>query len=357
MKDDDVDDDYDSLREKVKQDLLTNPRYGQFWKRFDKTSNEWFIDFYSRNKPAYLLEGKVYLTQEREWRDKFYEDASAYLSIIKQKKLYDLQCLWRAEKIKIPGVDITMDFMYWGENIERCPFIEQPTQQEVDILCEFISRCSYAASPRDPRWQEYPFDYNYKKDELVNGLYSWYHFYNRKMNLPDLDSELQDIRGKKEGTYCDAYLRDTRTDPFDEKQKTAPPAYSYSFFKAMNEFMNTYEDPVLLEYKNAIEEYSPDEDNYVYEEAIRILKYSHKSVRIESCKEWMTGVIQAAEQCFRLEMIQAIQDVWITYRSSQEANLVSEDSGRKFWKITCEHVREQVIKGRILLGEPGNFEY
>src|SRR6188508_624011 len=66
------------------------------------TSRESFISEYAREKVQWIEYGPRYI----EWllRDDLHwvNDATNRLKEILQKKLFDLQCRWRAEKIEVP---------------------------------------------------------------------------------------------------------------------------------------------------------------------------------------------------------------------------------------------------------------
>ena len=62
------------------------------------------------------------------------------LKEILQKKLFDMQCLWRAEKIIIPEINVSSDFRYWEANIFNCPFIEPVTENEIEIILKHLTK-------------------------------------------------------------------------------------------------------------------------------------------------------------------------------------------------------------------------
>ena len=72
-----------------------------------------FIEYYADEK-ARVLEwtpniAKIQENQGLQW----VEDAMERLAEIQQKKLFDLQCLWRAESVQVEGIEIADDFLCW----------------------------------------------------------------------------------------------------------------------------------------------------------------------------------------------------------------------------------------------------
>ncbi len=68
--------------------------------------------------------GKRYANNEEQHGIKWVSKVSDHLQYIQQKKLFDAQCLWRAEQLDIPDIQICYDFMIWEKDILNCPFID-----------------------------------------------------------------------------------------------------------------------------------------------------------------------------------------------------------------------------------------
>jgi hypothetical protein len=208
---------YNRIIEETKKDLHENPRYKEFFDQYNTYSVNSFINTYAGDKARYLRYGELYKKRSEEKQLKYSQLASDLIWIIQQKKLFDLQYLWRAGKIKIPGIQITYDFNYWEDNIHAASFIEPITEDEIELLKEFIlSDDSVLREIEATSWQDYEsFKETYNDDDI--SLPDWYSFYDMRkgtgalLNLPDYMNEM-------ENHYNSIYINKVRSAVEDKEQ-------------------------------------------------------------------------------------------------------------------------------------------
>ncbi|HEX2983457.1 MAG TPA: hypothetical protein VHO28_07930, partial [Ignavibacteriales bacterium] len=99
-------------------DLKTNSIYKDFFGKYNKTSVESFINNYAFQKANLLKYGESYLLNEEKLFLTQKNKAELRLWEIQQKKLFNLQCQWRAGMISLPEIETSYDFKYWEKNIE-----------------------------------------------------------------------------------------------------------------------------------------------------------------------------------------------------------------------------------------------
>src|SRR5665213_924310 len=88
------------------EDLKNNSKYKEYFEQYRPDSIEEFIKSYSQQKGnCWLRHGEMYLKLENDAHNWFRVEADKCLWEIQQKKLFNLQCLWRAEKIQLEGVE------------------------------------------------------------------------------------------------------------------------------------------------------------------------------------------------------------------------------------------------------------
>src|ERR1041384_1540012 len=126
-----------------KEELLRNEKLKKFLANVYPTSRESFISDYAQQKVTWLEWGPNHLKWLERDDLQWVNDATSRLKEIQQKKLFDIQCQWRAEKIKIPGVRITCDFYYWEENIFNCPFISPVSSQDFDLYMQYLQSSNF----------------------------------------------------------------------------------------------------------------------------------------------------------------------------------------------------------------------
>src|SRR6478752_3826989 len=131
----------DELFRKFVHELKTEDRYLNYFKQFSGHSVESFIKDYAYSKTNWYDRAEDNLFTIEYYQNKWLEYAIECIESILNKKLFDLQCAWRSEKIKIEGVNFSYLFSLWESDIFRCPFIEPATQEDVELFIRFLRKC------------------------------------------------------------------------------------------------------------------------------------------------------------------------------------------------------------------------
>ena len=117
----------------IVNELNNNPEIQQLKEKYSHSSVDSFVRFYATDKVRILEWGQFNDQWDEDNNIQWVELANEGLSQIQQKKLFDLQCLWRAGNIDLEGVLISNDFSRWERDVMNCPFIPPITPQEVDL--------------------------------------------------------------------------------------------------------------------------------------------------------------------------------------------------------------------------------
>jgi hypothetical protein len=254
------------------EDLRTHPRYQAFFEQYDENSVVEFIKNYAEDKHEWHTDkNNIYGSADCR-RTQFLSSAERFLEFILQKKMFNLQCLWRAELIDLPFIENTYDFKYFSNDILNCPFIEPITEEEIEVGIRFLMESEAEIDPDYPDWQNYG---NFKiwEIELEMGeeidksdgkapyygiaeeMPPFYTFYDTYMKTGHLFN-LPDIRWIKEKYYLDAVRAENQRKHEKEKVTQDPkPPYKpslYHFYK--DEFMAACEDPVTQELYGFVQE-------------------------------------------------------------------------------------------------------
>lgn len=165
-----------------------------FFKRFDSASVSAFVEEYLSLKS--LIYHKSYMSEDdSSSRLNVVDDCWQVLLEIQQKKLFKIQSVWRAGKVNLSGVEVTLDFLRLGDDIFNCALISAVTKDDINSYKQYICSEYYKKSDIFCSWQCY---------ELMMhaGLYTgaipgWYLY-----DDPDLGSVLNypknDVRGNVE---------------------------------------------------------------------------------------------------------------------------------------------------------------
>ncbi len=349
------------------EDLNTNPKYKEVFDNYLPSSLDSFKIDYTLMKANLFLYGKFYIKLEEESVTKYYKAAQKRFWDIQQKKLFDLQCRWRAEEIKIPGIEVCADFESWGQHISICPFLPPVTQHEFDLYIEFISLNGIKESYEwIYNWQDYEeFKENFEKDCETDDCYPlWYKYHDSMMNL-DYMHKLRDIRGEKEEFYLDI-IREIRQKGNEEKNKGKPPiVYDkrpgvHDDPNSVIEFIELFEDAKLLKMHKALTRSYEADDDEVLNEAIKTLETADETMDMNFNDNWRRGILTAADKYKTKRIIKELKKYYNDYLFRLNINLPMEDTYDKETDTAAFKIqwrKEDILKAREIRGEPGDFNF
>ena len=382
-----------------KAELMTNEIMLRFLEDAYPNSREEFISDYAHKKVQWLEWGP----NKAQWLERedlsWVNDATARLKEIQQKKLFDMQCQWRAEKISIPGVEVSSDFDDWEDDIFNCPFLEPVTESEVELYAQYLQSENFEKYQGFlDRWQDYEAikaAYN-ESEEASRNFPDWYDFHNSRTGL-SVYLLLPDIRGKKEDFYLDLWRDHSRKryaiemekkqaiqHPPSEAPQTpartpeastpstevpaetakAPedpvekrPRLDYHRNGWMTWFVNTFEDKDTQQnfIKYGGEKPFEDRDESL-DDDLRLLSRADKPVPIDGWFDWREAIHKAASRYCREKIAEALPIAFEQYKMHIDTNITFErpDADRIGFR---NWYRNAVLDGRELNGEPRDFDF
>ncbi len=368
----------------TKKDLETNPKFKDFFNTFRADSIPDFIHKIASEKARNVVNGNVLekLQTSRILDPKI--RAEEGLWEIQQKKMFSMQCLWRAEKIEIPEIKVSWDFQYWEQNIKECPFLEPITEDEVDLYISYILTDDYT-------FHFDPFsslqDYVGFKDEYMNSdesgyMPEWYSFYDIRKGTGSL-LILPNIRGEKEQVYLDEFNKhEKKIEKVTAALKPPQPKRLdyYQIMEFVMEFMEENEDELTNYYFKETSSYyevykkkqelGVDMDDYDYEnpmdgearEALSQLEYTPFKIPIAAYYDWKQGIVNALYKYETQQVADAMKLVFEDYNMRKEMGIPFENTevyeGHiKSWEKNLNTWRDRILEGRELLGEPRDFDF
>jgi len=215
------------LKIKWRKEINESSSIQAFFSGYHPSSVESFITSYLGIK-YYAFKLEDYFNRKaEERRDRWINKAHEHLEIILQKKLFDLQCLWRAEQITLEGVEISYDFEEWSENIINCPFLETLTKEDIELYQSYLYQNDdyfgfdkYVAQDYDQLKEEY----TSSNDNQECIMPEWYEFHNSRTGNGSL-LLLPDTRGEKEDFYMDLWRKKKCRRPQSYYSKCATNSY------------------------------------------------------------------------------------------------------------------------------------
>jgi hypothetical protein len=338
-----------------------------------------FYDFLAREKNFYTQHGAMYYKLKQEAEGKWVASAFACLEEIQEKKLFDMQCLWRADKITIPNVEACIDFITYKTDALNCPFIDPITDEDIEIYQQYLKSNNYEGPQQDffktifLTYEGIKEAYNNDGDgeDDYGGVPEWYDFHNGRTGK-GVYMTFPDVRGEKEMFYMQLGA-DTEKVIEEEKAKTniieAPivspaitkkPHFSGYEKGTISFFVSTFEDKETQGmYKKFNKMFGHLEDrDYDYSEMVDILSQHCEVWPIEAHYDWREALNNCLASYTKQKIAESIPLAYDQYKMYKEMGIPFETNHLAFDKSEIVNT----IKGRILLGrkynnEPEDFDF
>lgn len=349
-----------------KAEMLASEAIQQYLKDYDEDSVERFIHSYMHQKNLWFKFGKMYAGMKEDADLRFDNQANEYLNMILQKKLFDKQCLWRAEQITLPGIKFTYDFQHWQMDIFNCPFLDPITSEDVGFCQRYIEEEDMDPEDDMPDydWQDYEeIKEGYKTDNEKGYYLSWYEFwdtYRGNKGLPDLP----DIRGEKEKFYRHLYFESVKEEREEQAavskkiwEARKPSIYAHDK-EDLEKFVKKFEDKEIQFLYNGFKwsEISRDAEEMV-EEHINLLLSAQEPVPMEAHENWIEGLELTVRKYKRKKIIEALPRAWEQYMINIQMGIAFPEGDVEMYEDSRMVIREQIFTGRRLNGEPEDFNF
>ncbi len=407
---------YDSARQReaiykqTLKNIAANKDAQQYLREFQPSSVKSQLSSYAWQKATWLVN-----KGQSEWCMEFNGlkiplAAQQCLGNIQQKKLFDKQCLWRAEMFQHPAIETTADFNYWEHNILNCPFIGPVSEDDVALYIQFLKEYLGENLVFLGSWQDYN-TYNSshatvaklmeKKDDDEEGnnedeyeekayddedkyddeddyddeegeqdgslMPPWYLFVNQHRG----DGHyllLPDKRQEKEWFYS----RKAHTEQVDkavEKQKADPPDKRpfLNLFKKeeIEYFINQFEEnseEIISAYTVHEKMYrDPDEEGmYWVKEAWEELSDCFEPFPIAAgIADWKKALIKTAKQWTNTKLARALPMHYDEYLFRRSAGIAGPFDSKQeaTYRRMADNYKESILRGRELSGEPRDLNF
>ncbi|MEK7263281.1 MAG: hypothetical protein AAB071_02075 [Bacteroidota bacterium] len=355
---------FSEIEKEVKEDLQTNPRYQDFFSQYSATSVIKFILDYAKKKAELLEYGERSLDSEEYYSLQFTYLGERLLWEIQQKKLFNLQCMWRAEQIEIPEIETTFDFSYWGKNITCCTLIPPINADEIELYKAYLRSGEYEPPVEwICTWQNYSELIETDDDDFDN-MPAWYIYWDTYKGKSPLLT-LPDIRGEKEWYYIRKRHEHQRLE-HEKKNISASPIDTRPMLYASDkrdiiQFMQQFENHKLLRLFQAHTMHKRRNEEDETKQAFDFLRTIDEAVEIEANNDWGAGLVRAAEQ-YRCKMVaDELENVFLSYCQRNALGILHTPIESERWieseRQIAQGMKEWIIEGRLFCGEPGDLNF
>ena len=353
---------------KFQGELKNDPKYREYFKNYNDMSWNGFVTYYAQQKALSLRFGDFHIKQNEKRDLKYYNEAEKNLWLIQQKKLFNLQCSWRAEKITLPGVEIIADFKYWEDHIKTCTFIEPITEDEFNTFMDYFNDPNYNPDTDYSfsflSWQEYS---TFKRElsadpDSDEGLSypEWYFFYDSRMGTSDLIN-LPDVRGEKERFYFKLWQEDWRkkNPPKPNPKIDRRPNINYYTQNFTEEFMKTFEDSKTLKYYRAYKKGSLEHDDSEFDSILFEIQDIKEPIPVEENPDWKEAIKKAYKKYEHYKTGEQLENAFRDYQSRIKMGIGFSDDEIEtdHMKKLCETNKKRLIEARVLNGEPPDLNF
>jgi hypothetical protein len=298
----------DELIRQYTDELYTRPCYREFFDQYHPESVHAFIREYARRKAQYRMaeeENTERSEPELKWRC----FAESCLAEIQQKKLFNLQCLWRAEQVHLDGIQTTADFLPLEFKIFSVPFLSPITEHELNLYLEYLMSVE-KVTDHTCRWQDYDRMKEAYQSHHPEDIPAWYRFYDTALGSTSLLS-LEDKKGEAEKQILQKVSYGSVPDRASMSDDRPRLEFNYH---TLEFFVYTFENKKIIRQFLHAERFHPDIDNNkMLFDSWNMLLESDEEIPVSGSGDWKAVLIQTADQYRRKKTAQALTALFKEY--------------------------------------------
>lgn len=354
--------------------LESDSRVKEFFKEYSESSVQSFLEHYASQKALFMEYGENF----GKWRDQaeteYLDLAVNCLESIQLEKLYALRRKWGARKMKLPQIECVSDFRDHAENILSSELVTPITQQEVDLMAQFLKSIDLEVGfpEMDLMSSEYNFLYEEDDTEESEEMSAWTEFYNLHTGagkyrlLPDLMGEksrhymtLSNTARQKE------FEKQKENNPTNKAPKDERPWLSSYNTEVMESFIRQFEPAdTMSKYRGfmAFESQTDsgsDDDEYINEQVPEIVEKMLQQklpMHIEAHPDWRRAIMITWNRFVRDQVLLTLPIAYEDYLFRLENKIAYPPKEHSMASLAKE-IKDNILKGRALNGEPENFDF
>jgi len=348
--------------ERIIAEMKADERCKTYFAPYREDSVDSFIKKFADAKATLEVYGDFTKYRQENIIKHYHRGAWNALKEIQHKKLFDLECQWRAEQVtNLPGVLVSKDFPALGKNILLYDGIPKVSEEDITLYQNYLrqkpGQIVYVLN-----YVYYP-DYEQIKNQNAGFSETGYDYLDYHNNVTGNHSLLQlpDVRGMKEMKYMDV-ARDFNISKI-KKENASKPAqkiekkYLHSTDEELIRFGEHFGDKKTINFIIDRWNWIKEKPDLIFSWAFEYLRdIAPEKVSIEANDDWKEALYFAAIRHRNEKISDLLPSVYEEYLLKKEMGILnSEEEDRQ--SGLSEIWKKHILKGRALLGEPRDFDY
>jgi hypothetical protein len=352
--------------------LKSDPAIQAYFSNFSTSSIDTFIGRYAHIKSMYSEYGSLFQEMMDVRESAYLEQAEECLKEIQYKKLFDLYCQWNAEQIVLEGVTICWEFYAFADDILNCKILTPIQQDELDLYLAYMNSHHYEYNSYFS-WMDVC---DIRSDsEDVDQLPSWFLYHNQytgagsNLLLPKIREEKEDfyreLNSKEKSVEIEAKYASGELQRHVPDER--PHLWGFDYNEVMN-FMKRFETPDNIRLYDGYYYYGRahnadvvDDDNDYINQQVQDILHAMDSLKgivipIEANADWRKGLITAWHKFEKEQTIACLPFAYDNYLF-RLANKIQFPAGDRDMEGLVDNIKKQILRGRVLNGEPEDFNF
>ena len=349
----------EAAAKRIVKEMSKDERYKTYFEQYTESSVTSFIESYANHKANLEVYGDYTKYNQVRLLDQYQEDAWEVLKEIQCKKLFDLECQWRAEQVTgLPGIEVTKDFQSISKKILDYDTIPSITEEDIRLYQIFLRRkqheiiyCSLHA--------DYP-DYENLKETYEQEAHTdidYFDYHNTHTGNQRL-LLLPDIRGQKEMEYMELSREETKEDDSSEKVKEEK-SYLSTRDEDLIKFGEQFGDKKTANFIKDWWKWLKETPDPIFSWAFDYLRdVSPETVPIEANMDWKEGLYFAAVNHKYTMVADILPTIYDEYLMKKDTGILLTPEKKKAYDFDITiWWRERILIGREKNGEPRDFNF